>query len=614
MKKKWCLGFVCIVSWVTAAVGSDDAMAMGVDSDGIPLLCGTGLEARVMPFASNGETFQEWEVYPSVLRADSDESAFIRVRPNREVDILRLVLPTSDIVMPDDLNFHDDGLSGDRVAGDGEYSLGPFTLKEWQASITTVPTTLSIGVIQVVGTDGISSTFAIYASIGVLPVDYVQERVAVLREDVQLTRNLLNVQSGTFRSQEALRSIDPDRTRDYIKSLYTIVNDEYDMMVLLSSGKIESTNQRASSSQIAGVHYGCRNGPLSLTDFNQSFLYGSSGRLASINVLDYQDRGMISSNLMHEILHQWGAHFDNSLGFRNQTSHYDVNSNAGSLLGGHKWAKQADGGFLVNTSVGRASSSRASPCDLFSMGLLALEDLPELYLAEGIDYSLNVPVVSPDKIFHTITQEDIRSVYGDRLPDPAKGQRDFRILFVVESKDRLLNQDEMTYYSGFVKESMRLVDESDPDPVLSNNWAPITRFFGDGVTWDNRISVRANLFEAGVDHDGDGYSSALESLLGLDAFDRDSRPRFGLRREGVMANVVFEPYLPEVGVRLFESNDLVNWSAIESGLAVSGLEVRFPLNSKDRQFYRVKMELPPAVSAEEQSHDDIQFVLEDPGI
>lgn len=592
----------CIPHWLPAQADTvlearlelfqrvDPASVVGADASGLPMVCGTGAERPILPLAEGDDGFQEWEVFPSVVRADSKEPIYIKVRPNRLVDRVRLVLPTSDINLPDDHDFNDEGLRGDEVAGDGEYTLGPLTLLDQQSEITLKPTVVSIGFIQVTNRGGSIRTFTIDASVGVLPTDHASVRLLQVTPDTQITSHLVNARRESYWTQDVLRGVDIERNWDYFHRLYEVVLDDYDTIVLLSSGKVESTDPNSGVNVHSGIYESVRNSELAPRPADSSASYGSDGKLVSICALDYQNRGMYPNNLMHEILHRWGAHLNPSLGLGTETGHYDYHCNAGSLIGGLQWT-EVEGGYVANPEIGRAGAFRASPVDLFSMGLLPLENLPDLHLAPGVDFGSGQNRVEARDITLTVAPEDIRAAHPRGVPDTENPQTYFRILFVIESKDRLLNSDEMTYYSAFIQEAMRQMHPAEPDPYLSLEWVPITRFFGERVKWDYTISMNPSLFGPNEDHDGDGYPSALECLLRTNILDGDSKPQLELEPSGSGYRVEYRPYTPNVPLRWESSSDLVDWIEPDSVSVENGV-VSFNVAGENVQFVRTAIGSP----------------------
>ncbi|MCA9057421.1 MAG: hypothetical protein KDA85_02940, partial [Planctomycetaceae bacterium] len=69
-----------------------------------------------------------YEVLPNVIRADGIETFRVEVDVNRAVNGVTLDITAASfyLLKPTDLTLHDDGLNGDRVAGDRIYTSGEY--------------------------------------------------------------------------------------------------------------------------------------------------------------------------------------------------------------------------------------------------------------------------------------------------------------------------------------------------------------------------------------------------------------------------------------------------------------------------------------------------------
>jgi PKD repeat protein len=124
------------------------------------------------------------------------------------------------------------------------------------------------------------------------------------------------------------------------------------------------------------------------------------------------------------------------------------------------------------------------------MGLIDGINVPPLYAFAPVNPLPCGQVIN--NVVTTVTIEDIQSLHGIRTPGPTGAKRDFRIGFVAESNERLLNPTELTFYEILAGHYTNAIQPEDPDPYLGFNWVPITRFFGEGTTWKSSIPL-ANL-------------------------------------------------------------------------------------------------------------------------
>jgi hypothetical protein len=223
--------------------------------------------------------------------------------------------------------------------------------------------------------------------------------------------------------------------------------------------------------------------------FDTSASFGSSGRLLGVNVLDAYDRGIVSNNATHEIVHQWGAFLDFALGLNSDFAHYNARSSVGSLVGGFLWTDNQDGTFTVQCNEGRNGATHAPPLDQYLMGLIDGSAVPtqRVYSDAIVHKCITGEPVTAGEIVATVTIPDIQNVEGVRIPGPASARRRFAIAFVAETHGRLFNPTELTYYEILARHYTTSVAPLDPDPHLGFNWAPVTRFFGEGTTWQSEV-------------------------------------------------------------------------------------------------------------------------------
>ncbi len=315
-----------------------------------------------------------------------------------------------------------------------------------------------------------------------------------LSSAIVISPHLINIRSNSRVTQRFLRRFEPD-IPNLTNSIYEVLPDAFDFFVLFSTNKIENIPFLSRNNFISGVHrkvqtnYSGTGNPL----FNNSASFGSNGKLLSVNVIDVGARGISSNNATHEIMHQWSAFIDFPE-VKMDSAHYNSRSNAASLVGGFHWNENGDGTFTPDCSQGRGNVMNASPIDRYLMGLIEANEVPTLY-AYSQD-SLNIihkcrdeEPIFDDEIVATVTIDDIITRHGVRTPSPADAQRDFAIAFVAESHKRFLNPTEMTFYEILADHYTKTISTEEQTPVLHNNWASMTRFFGERTTWRSDIPI-----------------------------------------------------------------------------------------------------------------------------
>ena len=166
----------------------------------------------------------------------------------------------------------------------------------------------------------------------------------------------------------------------------------------------------------------------------------------------------------------------------------------GSLVGGRQWIDNGDGSYTLNPDEGRGQATKASPLDLYFMGLVDPADVPPLRVyntsAEPPISLFGNPIVPAEEIISETTIDDIINIHGARTPGTAESQKDFRLAFLGESSHRLLNQVEMTFYEAFAAHYTSDVPVWRDDPVMDYGWGSIARFFGDDVSWNSTLPGR----------------------------------------------------------------------------------------------------------------------------
>ncbi|MDJ0852191.1 MAG: CARDB domain-containing protein [Myxococcota bacterium] len=218
--------------------------------------------------------------------------------------------------------------------------------------------------------------------------------------------------------------------------------DEVDFLVTFTTFEFESGDAIA-------FHQGVRNEVegLGIPIYDNSALYGSERLLGFIEMAATSRYELnpfapgyeqVLTTLAHETLHQWGCFV------RYRDANGDV---SGELLGpddahwsflldteasveyGHRWRDNGDGSFT-------AVDARRfySPLDLYLMGLLAPEEVPDFFRIDSTDADrtelpLKGTVVSGAA--ETVSIDDIIDVEGPRFPDSTSSQKEFRYAFVI---------------------------------------------------------------------------------------------------------------------------------------------------------------------------------------
>jgi hypothetical protein len=436
-----------------------------------------------------------WETVPSVIRADGSESFVLEVDPVDGVTSVELVNLNGVIIGPSDLRLHDDGVAPDRARADGIFSAGPFrydtafplpTNYEGDAQSPAGLFVFELGQLVMTTAAGEGVAFFIEPQIGALapgvPVAQRQARSATVRTG----SHLIELRQARADSQRLLRGM-PNGSDAMLRDVYAVLPDFFDFAVVSATSHIESpTNpSRGNAGLHATVKIDYTGTGRAMQD--DSALFGSAGRLKSINAIDVLRRGWLSNNWVHEMLHQWSAFLPFDLGMTDG-AHYLPNTNAASLVGGMTWIDDGDGTFSLDCDGdGRSAARTAAPLDLYMMGLVAGPSVPTLRQHLGGLFDFCGQVIPPSALGNTLTIDEVRLHVGARTPGPDTAQRAFHVAFMVEAHARDLTDSEFTFFNTLAEHATRAVPASEPNPLLSANWVPMTRYFGSAASFRSDV-------------------------------------------------------------------------------------------------------------------------------
>ena len=445
-----------------------------------------------------------WQTTSNAIRTDGVDS--FRLEVDTGGDVNGVVLDTATmsqlLIAPGTgrIALYDDGLNGDRVAGDSVYTSGEFRyntsqpLPDFFGNTPDSPRGVAIadlGNVLIEELDGTEeSQFLIWPEVGLLSTDIPNVSVQQLSPQVQVSPHLINVQTEIVATQSSMRD-SRYRMSEVANAIYDVLPDEFDFLNFFSIDHVELAEKLSSSNFSAGVHDSITvDWAGSLQGQRQgASAYGSDGRLLGVNLFDTMSRGIYGYNATHELVHQWSAYYQSSLGITRNFGHFNPYSSAASLVGGQEWIANTDGSYTINFDEGYNGAQHASPWDLYMMGLIDKDQVPDIlmYNSTATPKSAANPVVLPSEITRTVTVEDVIAVHGERETTGSSVRRDFRIGFVAESHQRQLSTTEMTFYEVFAAHYTRTTPNGEADPYVGFGWSSIDRFFGNGTTWDSLI-------------------------------------------------------------------------------------------------------------------------------
>jgi hypothetical protein len=526
-----------------AAQGVPASRILGLDAHGIPIVCGTDSGTGI-PATSGGATSKNlsggllgWEVIPSVIRRNGVDTCRVEVDAGGPVS--QVTLDVSSVYLtPDSGGSHqilrDDGLGGDRVAGDNIWTSVTFHANPGGFPPVPIggddnsPVGIEfgeIGSVNVIELTGETNGFLINPQVGMMEPQVPIATPMALSSNFQVMPHVLNIQGTSQAAQRFLR-VGAGDIIGLIKTFYATVPDAFDFLTFFTVDHVEQPPATSSGNFTAGRHAPVKVNytGTGLTPYDSTSSYGSAGRLLGFSVLDTDERGVFSGNAMHEQTHQWCSFTDTSLGLNDGTGHYSYFTGAASLVGGVQFIA-TNGGYYINCSEGSGGAHHAPPLDKYMMGFLEASNVPPIPIASSSGPSPSTVcngVLPTSDISSTVTIDQIQQIEGVRTPTPANSQHDFTLGFVIESKNRMLSPTELTFYEILGRQVTQPWPASQPDPYVGPGWVPVANYFGSGTTWRSYITsfVEPSItFATPVPGDsvavgGVGFPRASYTLLG----------------------------------------------------------------------------------------------------
>lgn len=474
------------VQQVAGAGNSFIGVALISHTDTFPVSMGTPTLTTngVIPMAG----LRGWEPTRQAIRADGIETFRLEVDSGGAVNGVELDTWTADYRLfkagTGRIALRDDGLEGDRLAGDYIYTSGEFrynTAYEMKPfygygpdSITGIEA-VTLGTLHIIELDGSQSDLLLVPEVGLVSPDISSVTPVQLSSDVQITPHFINVVTTKKATQSSMRQ-SRIRTSELSQQIYSVLPDAFDFLNYFSTTHLEVSPRLNSRNFTAGNHNTLK------VDWTGSAWepsdhsggHGSAGRLLGVNSLDAMSRG-INTTATHELVHQWSAYLSSTLGISDGGGHYFNTSSAGSLVGGFEWIPNGDGSYTINFDEGRNGAKHASPLELYMMGLIDKSQVPDIlmYDSAATPKSISNPVVLPGEITHRVTIEDIIAVHGERT-GPVRTE--FRIGFAAESHGRFLTGTELAFYEQLSAHYTRATPTDEADPH-KGGWVSIDRFF-----------------------------------------------------------------------------------------------------------------------------------------
>lgn len=359
----------------------------------------------------------------------------------------RVVLEFETTAGTTDVELNDQGLDGDRIPFDSIYSalLPPqeITQRLREDDVFRIFTGF-LSAFQ-----GNQQLFRGNVFAEVITPDIPRLPVTQRNSIVQHTEYVVNIVNPNFNQNGSF-------TEDQIARIfYQTFGDDYDFLNIVSSlNYFRNRYHFAVKNEVFGIGLGL---------FNNSFNYGSSGRLQGIttfpNTIFFDGA---SEGYLHELAHQW-IMFLEFPPFGQSVPHWPLSTMASGIMG---WSDPNNGqglAFPCNATVesgGVRLTPRQGPAfftdlDLYLMGLMPAEEVgPHFVFA---DQDPNIIMQCNGGLYQggliPVSINDVVLLAGPRVPDVSMSQKQFKIATIIVSPEPL-SEDAMAFYSFFAKRAM----------------------------------------------------------------------------------------------------------------------------------------------------------------
>ena len=347
------------------------------------------------------------------------------------------------------------------------------------AEFAITPIGLGNTTVTIIITDSLGNEDEVQFRVSVSQDIFVHnDNVIVMRIDEDITR------------ETAFRGLNLDA---YASQLYKHFEDSFDFLMFLSN--LDDIDDHENIGYY-GVYLRVRNDVegIGLTKFYDN-RYGSANTLKG--VMHFPERGLLLYGpSLHELQHAWANYaiptaYGGHWGFSSadgQLGGFDI-ANLIDLGGGQYTA--GDFGTFANGG----NSVPYSSIELYFAGLLAPEDVPDLWVAEDGRWLLEEggftrattngqPIFTASNV-QTLTIEDIIATHGARVPNSEDAQRHFRIaVILLTDENHPATSEQLDELSEHIEQFSRR-----GDGVFVYSYYEATRGLG-SVTMDGLSALR----------------------------------------------------------------------------------------------------------------------------
>lgn len=370
---------------------------------------------------------------PMVLDYSRPEDVVLEVMVEGEPTAVMLMLQSSGTEVP----MRDDGTMGDKVAGDGLYTV---IVGERDILYNFTPDDVHrnfIGYVRpYVGKERVGQWNIFF---DILTDDVPPAQIRRVSDDIQCTKHLVNIVFPQF-FDDFLRSA-------VCRRFYEEFDDDYDFINLIYEISYFQNRFHANiRNDVTGI---------GMTVFDGSASYGSDGRLMGITVFPIP--GLFDGagpSYQHELGHQWINRLpvpplDYAI------PHWPLSDLASGIMG---WGTGPGGqGLHFNFDlvpdngdfqlVYNGGPKEFKDLDLYLMGLIGPDAVGEHFVFDDQDQSPSARVLHGPVT--TVTIDEIISEIGPRIPDHTISQKVFNVATIIISKDGFVSADTMRLYDYF---------------------------------------------------------------------------------------------------------------------------------------------------------------------
>ncbi len=187
-----------------------------------------------------------WETTKSAILADGSDSFRLEVDAGGAVNSVELDVFGTRLIAPGTgrITLRDDGLGGDRVAGDYVFTSDEFRYNTaypmssfYGGTATSVAgiESIAIGTIYLTELDGTEVQTRHVPEVGIVSPSLSVAAATQLSSKVQVTPHLVNINSAISESQSMLRQMQQLRISELTNQVYSVLPDEFDFLTFLSS-------------------------------------------------------------------------------------------------------------------------------------------------------------------------------------------------------------------------------------------------------------------------------------------------------------------------------------------------------------------------------------------